>query len=51
MGGPPSEGQRVPPKSRICLFSLGFLLAQVPEPTGAWQKGYHLEEPHILAMH
>ena len=51
VGGPPSEGQRVPPKSWICLFSLGLLLAQVPGPTGAWQEGYHLEEPHVLAMH
>lgn len=50
-GGPPSEGQRIPPKSRICLFSLGLPLAQVPGPAGAWQKVYHLEEPHILAMH
>ena len=48
-GGPSKEGQRIPPRSRICLFSLGLLLAQVPGPTGAWQKGCHLEESHIIA--
>ena len=37
-GGPSNEGQRIPPRSRICLFSLGLLLAQVPGQQGLGRK-------------